>query len=270
MEFRERVKRAYRTAGDQKSDSSISDELGSEAKKLADCLWRDDWQQLLIKLQVLLRELATEAREKLRRAAVVQGLDKPEGYVRSLLTGYDAFRVAGEALAPCLPAQIDKLLTKRFTPADFRLLNARMFESCVYSDPMVQDSVPAAIGRAAGADRQLVRSYLALDEQMTDVASRWLDVKKLILQLGKGRAQLLDDWQTCKEMRELAADARWRVRPRPPSVCLLPDFDVQLLSLADELSADRSCACSTEDLLPDTPPLSPDQPDLLSVTDTAP
>lgn len=265
-----RVKRAYRIAYKDLKNIPLSSELGVDAKLLSEILWRDDWQQLLLKLEALLHEMAMEHRERLRRIATMKGTDHPEDYVKALLHGYKAFRTAGDALAPCLPPQVDKLLSRRFAPVDFRLLNARMFESCVYSDPIIQDSVPAAIGKIAGTDRQLVRSYLDLDEQMTDVASRWLDVKKLLLKLGKGRAQWLEDWKACKELREMALDYKWRVRYKPPPVSLLPDFDVQFLTFADELSTDRNCICSTEDSLPDSPPMSPSEQDrLIDIVNTS-
>lgn len=34
------------------------------------------------------------------------------------------------------------------------------------------------------SNQDLIHTYLAFDEEMTDIASRWLDVKKLILKYG--------------------------------------------------------------------------------------
>lgn len=54
---------------------------------------------------------------------------------------------------------------------------------------------------------------------MTDIASRWLDVKKMILKLSKKRVisnckqpLLLEDWKMYREHRELAASRAWQLR----------------------------------------------------------
>ncbi|PSN54996.1 hypothetical protein C0J52_02315 [Blattella germanica] len=205
MELRQYIRMVYRMAMEGRSvESNGADEYEAKMKDLV--------QKLLLDLFSL---------------------------VFSLLEGYDKLCLAAKQLTPLLQ-QLETEHLQRFN-LTWEVLNKHLYQSCVYTDPLVQNNLPHYIGQLRNmlpgkneAYSELVHHYLAFDDEMTLIGAMWRDTETLVHEYNQEQAtlkakqrMLREDYEFYKVQRKMMQQKAWN-----KTASELREFDEQLMTLA--------------------------------------
>ncbi|XP_069688836.1 uncharacterized protein [Periplaneta americana] len=242
MELRQYIRMVYRMAMEGRTVENNDDEdYEAKMKELVQKLCARDPHQLFQRLESQVQEFVIEA--KVRQLELVhRGPDTPElaqVFLTGLLEGYDKLCLAAKQLAPLLQ-QLESEHLQRFN-LTWEVLNKHLYQSCVYTDPLVQNNLPHYIGQLRNmlpgkneAYSQLVHHYLAFDDEMTLIGAMWRDTETLVHEYNQEQAtlkakqrMLREDWELFKAQRKLIQQKMWN-----KTASELREFDEQLMTLA--------------------------------------
>ncbi|XP_038601483.1 protein FAM193A isoform X2 [Tachyglossus aculeatus] len=233
-EVRYMVRCIYRQAGtplaDDQDQSLVPDKDGM--KELVARLCERDPYQLYQRLEQQAREYVLEMKVRLLRhfslgskvqspaaaaAAMIQGPPQAHQFISLLLEEHGALCQAARTISTFLVTLENEHL-KKFQ-VTWELHNKHLFENLVFSEPLLQNSLPALVsqlrlGMAAhdscGEDTYatLLQRYHRLEEDMGRVAQEWLQCQKRIddyvdeqMAMKTKQRMLKEDWEFFKQRR---------------------------------------------------------------------
>lgn len=249
MELRQYIRMVYRMAMEGKSPT---EGYQSYIKDLVHKLCMCDPHQLFQRLESQVQEFVIEA--KVRQLELLHGeKDSPELphlFITGLLDSYKKLMTAATQLIPLLEQLQNEHLNK--FNLTWKVLNQHLYQSCVYTDPLVQNNVPVFIAMLSNAsndsaedNKKLVRDFLSFDDEITLVGGMWRDAEARIHQYNQEQAtlkakqrMLKEDWELFKAQRKLIQQS-WNKTANK-----LRQFDEQLCKTGDEtLCSHRGCPC---------------------------
>ncbi|XP_066991500.2 mucin-5AC isoform X2 [Anabrus simplex] len=241
MELRQHIRMVYRMAMEGRTpDSSSSEGNEADMKLLVHKLCARDPHQLFQRLESQVQEFVIEA--KVRQLEILhreqQTPELAQIFLTGLLEGFDKLCLAAKQLAPLLQ-QLETEHLQRFN-LTWEVLNKHLYQSCVYTDPLVQTNLPLYIGQLRNmlpgkneAYSELVHHYLAFDDEMTLIGAMWRDTETLVHEYNQEQAtlkakqrMLREDWELFKAQRKLIQQKMWN-----KTASELREFDEQLMSL---------------------------------------
>ncbi|XP_042198961.1 protein FAM193A isoform X3 [Callorhinchus milii] len=219
-EVRYMVRCIYRQAGtplaDDQDQSLVPDKEGM--KELVDRLCERDPYQLYQRLEQQAREYVLEMKVRLLRhlslgskvTSVVQGPPQAHQFISLLLEEYSALCQAARTISTFL-----------VTLVTWELHNKHLFENLVFSEPLLQSSLPALVAQlrlgTASHDAYsedmystLLQRYLQMDQEMNRVSAEWMECQKRIddyvdeqMAMKTKQRMLKEDWEFFKQRRLL-------------------------------------------------------------------
>uniref|UniRef100_A0A250Y7S3 Protein FAM193A n=1 Tax=Castor canadensis TaxID=51338 RepID=A0A250Y7S3_CASCN len=228
-EVRYMVRCIYRQAGtplaDDQDQSLVPDKEG--VKELVDRLCERDPYQLYQRLEQQAREYVLEMKVRLLRqlsaaakAKVPSGLQGPpqaHHFVSLLLEEYGALCQAARSISTFLGTLENEHL-KKFQ-VTWELHNKHLFENLVFSEPLLQSSLPALVSQirlgttthdTCNEDTYstLLQRYQRSEEELRRVAEEWLECQKRIdayvdeqMTMKTKQRMLTEDWEIFKQRR---------------------------------------------------------------------
>ncbi|XP_046488598.1 protein FAM193A isoform X1 [Neodiprion pinetum] len=203
-------------------------------------LCKRDPHQLFMRLEGQAQDFVMETKVRLLDLLHIRNASNlAEIFLSGLLDGYDVLLSAASHLSSLVEPLENEHLSKFNLTWD--CLNKRLYQSCVYADPLVQNNLPPFIGQLRkllplkGAEYQgLVHRYLAFDDEMTRIGDMWPEAERLIDKYNQEQAalkakqkMLREDWELFKARRKLIQQRMWNRTSNE-----LTEFDEQLLTLA--------------------------------------
>ncbi|GFG32204.1 hypothetical protein Cfor_02029, partial [Coptotermes formosanus] len=148
MELRQYIRMVYRMAMEGRTvESSGAEDNEVKMKDLVQKLCARDPHQLFQRLESQVQEFVIEA--KVRQLELLhreqQTPELAQIFLTGLLEGYDKLCLAAKQLAPLLQ-QLETEHLQRFN-LTWEVLNKHLYQSCVYTDPLVQSNLPHYIGQ---------------------------------------------------------------------------------------------------------------------------
>ncbi|XP_030644038.1 protein FAM193A isoform X2 [Chanos chanos] len=221
-EVRYLVRCIYRQTGTPLADDHDQplDRDKESMKELVDRLCEKDPYQLYQRLEQQAREYVLEMKVRLlkhlstgSKAAVVgaQGPPQAHQFISLLLEEYNALCQAARTISSFLNTLENEHLQK--FQVTWELHNKHLFESLVFSEPILHNSLPALVAQlrqgTASHDsysedmyRSLLNSYQQLEQEMSAVAVEWLECEKRIddyvdeqMSLRTKQRMLKEDWE---------------------------------------------------------------------------
>nr|XP_033806499.1 protein FAM193A isoform X2 [Geotrypetes seraphini] len=226
-EVRYMVRCVYRQAGtplaDDQDQSLVPDKEGM--KDLVDRLCERDPYQLYQRLEQQAREYVLEMKVRLLRhlslgskvTSTIQGPPQAHQFISLLLEEYSALCQAARTISTFLVTLENEHL-KKFQ-VTWELHNKHLFESLVFSEPLLQSSLPTLVSQlrlgTASHDSYsedmygtLLQRYHQLEVEMAQVAEEWLECQKRIddyvdeqMALKTKQRMLKEDWELFKQRR---------------------------------------------------------------------
>ncbi|XP_030046979.1 protein FAM193A isoform X2 [Microcaecilia unicolor] len=226
-EVRYMVRCVYRQAGtplaDDQDQSLVQDKEGM--KELVDRLCERDPYQLYQRLEQQAREYVLEMKVRLLRhlslgskvASTIQGPPQAHQFISLLLEEYSALCQAACTISTFL-VTLENDHLKKFQ-VTWELHNKHLFESLVFSEPLLQSSLPTLVSQlrlgTASHDSYsedmystLLQRYHQLEVEMAQVAEEWLECQKRIddyvdeqMALKTKQRMLKEDWELFKQRR---------------------------------------------------------------------
>ncbi|KAG8233394.1 hypothetical protein J437_LFUL013174, partial [Ladona fulva] len=227
LELRQDIRQIYRQAMEGNiGDNNKTDDWPNETKmkELIQQLCAQDPHQLFQRLESQVHEFVIEAKvrqlELLHREEQTPSLAKI--FLTGLLEGYLKLCLASMRLAPLLQ-QLETEHLRRFG-LTWEVLNKHLYQSCVYTDPLVQNNLPVFItqlrtlpGQDQKEYRDLVLQYLAFADEMTHIGTLWRDIETRILEYNNEQAtlkakqrMLREDWELFKAHRKFFHQQIWK------------------------------------------------------------
>uniref|UniRef100_A0A1B6DDP5 FAM193 C-terminal domain-containing protein n=1 Tax=Clastoptera arizonana TaxID=38151 RepID=A0A1B6DDP5_9HEMI len=253
MELRQYIRMVYRMAMDGKCPT---ESFQAYIKDLVSKLCLCDPHQLFQRLESQVREFVIEAKvhqiELLHRDK--DSPDLPKLFISGLLDSYKKLMTAAVQLVPLLE-QLQNEHLHKFN-LTWKVLNQHLYQSCVYTDPLVQNNVPTYISMLsntsnedAEANKKLVRDFLGFDDEITLVGGMWSDVETRIHRYNQEQAtlkakqkMLKEDWELFKATRKLIQQQKdWQSEI---SFGEAQQFDEHTWKVGDDSSCShRTCPC---------------------------
>ncbi|XP_078662935.1 LOW QUALITY PROTEIN: uncharacterized protein LOC144906481 [Branchiostoma floridae x Branchiostoma belcheri] len=222
-EVRHMVRCVYREAGTSLA-AEESRELQMDTDKMKQLVGRlcsRDPHQLYQRLESQGREYVIEMKVRLLKQLTSGHKTPPQArqFIAMLLDEYSALCEAARLLTPALDEMEKGHLSKFQLTWEF--VNKHLFHSIIYTDPLVQNSVPALITqlRLGAASKEsyhedtypnVLHRYLKFDDEMTMVQMTWRDCQQLIDEYTEEQAtlkakqrMLKEDWEFFKAQRKL-------------------------------------------------------------------
>ncbi|XP_058526329.1 protein FAM193A isoform X2 [Ochotona princeps] len=230
-EVRYTVRCIYRQAGtplaDDQDQSLVPDKEG--VKELVDRLCERDPYQLYQRLEQqareyvlevkvrLLRQLSTAAKAKV--PAGLQGPPQAHHFISLLLEEYGALCQAARCISTFLSTLENEHLRK--FQVTWELHNKHLFENLIFSEPLVQNSLPALLSQIRlGSTTHdtcredtysaLLQRYQRSEEELRRVAEEWLECQERIdayvdeqMTMKTKQRMLSEDWELFKQRRFL-------------------------------------------------------------------
>ncbi|KAJ9589026.1 hypothetical protein L9F63_017670 [Diploptera punctata] len=242
IDLRQYIRMVYRMAMEGRTiENNGAEECEAKMKDLVQKLCARDPHQLFQRLEAQVQEFVIEA--KVRQLELLhrehQTPELAQIFLTGLLEGYDKLCLAAKQLAPLLH-QLEAEHLQRFS-LTWEVLNKHLYQSCVYTDPLVQNNLPHYIGQLRNmlpgkneAYSELVHHYLAFDDEMTLIGAMWRDTETLVHEYNQEQAtlkakqrMLREDWELFKAQRKLIQQKMWN-----KTASELREFDEQLMTLA--------------------------------------
>nr|CAD7571010.1 unnamed protein product [Timema californicum] len=240
MELRQYIRKVYRNAMEGRSSE---EEHLEDAEKMTDLVHKlcvKDPHQLFQRLESQVQEFVIEA--KVRQLELLhrekQTPEIAQIFLTGLLDGYEKLCLAAKQLMTLLhPLEKEHLQKFNLT---WEVLNKHLYQSCVYTDPLVQNNLPVYIGQLRNllpgknlVYSELVHHYLAFDDEMTLIGAMWRDIETLIHEYNQEQAtmkakqrMLREDWEMFKAQRKLIHQKMWG-----KTASELRDFDEHMRTL---------------------------------------
>ncbi|XP_042526907.1 protein FAM193A isoform X2 [Dipodomys spectabilis] len=228
-EVRYMVRCIYRQAGtplaDDQDQTLVPDKEG--VKELVDRLCERDPYQLYQRLEQQAREYVLEMKVRLLRhlsaaakAKATSGLQGPpqaHHFVSLLLEEYGALCQAARSISTFLGTLENEHLRK--FQVTWELHNKHLFENLVFSEPLLQSSLPALVSQirlgttthdTCNEDTYstLLQRYQRSEEELHRVAEEWLECQKRIdayvdeqMTMKTKQRTLTEDWEIFKQRR---------------------------------------------------------------------
>ncbi|XP_059577504.1 protein FAM193A isoform X3 [Alligator mississippiensis] len=227
-EVRYMVRCIYRQAGtplaDDQDQSLVPDKEGM--KELVDRLCERDPYQLYQRLEQQAREYVLEMKVRLLRhlslgskvasTLAIQGPPQAHQFISLLLEEYSALCQASCTISAFLVTLENEHL-KKFQ-VTWELHNKHLFENLVFSEPLLQNSLPTLVSQLRlGTTRDscsedmystLLQRYHQLEQEMGQVAEAWLECQKRIddyvdeqMAMKTKQRMLKEDWEFFKQRR---------------------------------------------------------------------
>ncbi|XP_019381829.1 PREDICTED: protein FAM193A isoform X2 [Gavialis gangeticus] len=227
-EVRYMVRCIYRQAGtplaDDQDQSLVPDKEGM--KELVDRLCERDPYQLYQRLEQQAREYVLEMKVRLLRhlslgskvaaTLAIQGPPQAHQFISLLLEEYSALCQASCTISTFLVTLENEHL-KKFQ-VTWELHNKHLFENLVFSEPLLQNSLPTLVSQLRlGTTRDscsedmystLLQRYHQLEQEMGQVAEAWLECQKRIddyvdeqMAMKTKQRMLKEDWEFFKQRR---------------------------------------------------------------------
>ncbi|OCT99263.1 protein FAM193A [Xenopus laevis] len=217
----------YRQAGtplaDDQDQSLVPDKDGM--KDLVDRLCERDPYQLYQRLEQQAREYVLEMKVRLLKHlsigfkvnSTIQGPPQAHQFISLLLEEYSALCQAACTIGTFLVTLENEHL-KKFQ-VTWELHNKHLFENLVFSEPLLQNSLPALVSQlrlgTASHDSYsedmystLLQRYHQLEQEMNQVSEEWLECQKRIdnyvdeqMALKTKQRMLKEDWEFFKQRR---------------------------------------------------------------------
>ncbi|XP_075221914.1 uncharacterized protein LOC142324799 isoform X2 [Lycorma delicatula] len=221
MELRQYIRSVYRMA--MEGNNSLVQPYQPHIKELVYRLCNRNPHLLFQRLEAQVQEFVIEAKvrqlELLHREKETPQLSRM--FLTGLLDSYKKLMSAATQLAPLLE-QLQKVHLSKFN-VTWKVLNQHLYQSCVYTDPLVQNNVPHFISELskccdenAEANKKLVHDFLSFDDEITLVGGMWRDAETRIHQYNQEQAtlkakerMLQEDWKIFKEQRKLFQQKLW-------------------------------------------------------------
>ncbi|XP_030904271.1 protein FAM193A isoform X2 [Melopsittacus undulatus] len=227
-EVRYMVRCIYRQAGtplaDDQDQSLVPDKEGM--KDLVDRLCERDPYQLYQRLEQQAREYVLEMKVRLLRhlslgskvasTLAIQGPPQAHQFISLLLEEYSALCQAACTISAFLVTLENEHL-KKFQ-VTWELHNKHLFENLVFSEPLLQNSLPTLVSQlrlgtthdSCSEDMYstLLQRYHQLEQEMGQVAEAWLECQKRIddyvdeqMAMKTKQRMLKEDWEFFKQRR---------------------------------------------------------------------
>ncbi|XP_075355741.1 protein FAM193A isoform X2 [Mycteria americana] len=227
-EVRYMVRCIYRQAGtplaDDQDQSLVPDKEGM--KELVDRLCERDPYQLYQRLEQQAREYVLEMKVRLLRhlslgskvasTLAIQGPPQAHQFISLLLEEYSALCQAACTISAFLVTLENEHL-KKFQ-VTWELHNKHLFENLVFSEPLLQNSLPTLVSQlrlgtthdSCSEDMYstLLQRYHQLEQEMGQVAEAWLECQKRIddyvdeqMAMKTKQRMLKEDWEFFKQRR---------------------------------------------------------------------
>ncbi|KAK7873317.1 hypothetical protein R5R35_011373 [Gryllus longicercus] len=240
LELRQYIRMVYRMAMEG-SEVDATEENIVKMKELVQKLCVRDPHQLFQRLESQVQEFVIEA--KVRQLELLhreeQTPEVAQIFLRGLLEGFEKLCRGAKQLTPLLQ-QLEAEHLQRFN-LTWEVLNKHLYQSCVYTDPLVQNNLPLYIGKLrsvlpgeSDVYTELVHRYLVFDDEMTLIGAMWRDTETRIHEYNQEQAtlkakqrMLREDWEFFKAQRKLIHQKMWS-----KATSELREFDEQLVSLA--------------------------------------
>ncbi|XP_053314186.1 protein FAM193A isoform X2 [Spea bombifrons] len=217
----------YRQAGtplaDDQDQSLVPEKDGM--KDLVDRLCERDPYQLYQRLEQQAREYVLEMKVRLLKhlslgfkvTSSIQGPPQAHQFVSLLLEEYSALCQAACTISTFLVTLENEHL-KKFQ-VTWELHNKHLFENLVFSEPLLQNSLPALVSQlrlgTASHDSYsedmystLLQRYHQLEQEMSQISEEWLECQKRIdnyvdeqMALKTKHRMLKEDWEFFKQRR---------------------------------------------------------------------
>ncbi|KAG8322481.1 hypothetical protein J6590_022931 [Homalodisca vitripennis] len=214
MDLRQYIRMVYRMAMEVKSPADGYEHYIKEhVQKLCMCDPHQLFQRLESQVQEFVIETKVRQLELLKREKDSPVL--PYLFISGLLESYKKLMAAANELAPLL----EQLQTEHLNKFNltWKVLNQHLYQSCVYTDPFVQNKVPECIAKLSNSSpdpgdkyKKLVREFLSFDDEITLVGSLWREAETRIHQYNQEQATLKakqrmmkEDWELFKAQRKL-------------------------------------------------------------------
>ncbi|KAM4809590.1 protein FAM193A [Rhinophrynus dorsalis] len=226
-EVRYMIRCIYRQAGtplaDDQDQSLVPDKDGM--KDLVDRLCERDPYQLYQRLEQQAREYVLEMKVRLLKhlslgfkvTSTIQGPPQAHQFISLLLEEYNALCQAACTIGTFLVTLENEHL-KKFQ-VTWQLHNKHLFENLVFSEPLLQNSLPALVSQlrlgTASHDSYsedmystLLQRYHQLEQEMSQISEEWLECQKRIdnyvdeqMALKTKQRMLKEDWEFFKQRR---------------------------------------------------------------------
>lgn len=250
-EVRYMVRCIYRQAGtplaDDQDQSLVPDKEGM--KELVDRLCERDPYQLYQRLEQQAREYVLEMKVRLLRhlslgskvasTLATEGPPQAQQFISLLLEEYSALCQAACTISAFLVTLENEHL-KKFQ-VTWELHNKHLFENLVFSEPLLQNSLPTLVSQlrlgtthdSCSEDMYstLLQRYHQLEQEMGQVAEAWLECQKRIddyvdeqMAMKTKQRMLKEDWEFFKQRRFIEE------QPRSVQVCIMLSKRVQWAS----------------------------------------
>ncbi|MEE6462656.1 hypothetical protein FKM82_001668 [Ascaphus truei] len=226
-EVRYMIRCIYRQAGtplaDDQDQSLVPDKDGM--KDLVDRLCERDPYQLYQRLEQQAREYVLEMKVRLLRHlslgfkvnSTIQGPPQAHQFISLLLEEYSALCQAACTISTFLVTLENEHL-KKFQ-VTWELHNKHLFENLVFSEPLLQNSLPGLISQlrlgtvshdsySEDMYSTLLQRYHQLEQEMSHISEEWLECQKRIdnyvdeqMALKTKQRMLKQDWEFFKQRR---------------------------------------------------------------------
>ncbi|KAM4708119.1 protein FAM193A [Discoglossus pictus] len=221
------IRCVYRQAGtplaDDQDQTLVPDKDGM--KDLVDRLCERDPYQLYQRLEQQAREYVLEMKVRLLKhlslgfkvTSTIQGPPQAHQFISLLLEEYSALCQAACTIGTFLVTLENEHL-KKFQ-VTWELHNKHLFENLVFSEPLLQNSLPALVSQlrlgTASHDSYsedmystLLQRYHQLEQEMSQISEEWLECQKRIdnyvdeqMALKTKQRMLKEDWEFFKQRR---------------------------------------------------------------------
>ncbi|XP_057562107.1 protein FAM193A isoform X2 [Hippopotamus amphibius kiboko] len=228
-EVRYTVRCIYRQAGtplaDDQDQSLVPDKEG--VKELVDRLCERDPYQLYQRLEQQAREYVLEMKVRLLRQlsaasrvkspSALQGPPQAHQFISLLLEEYGALCQAARTISTFLGTLENEHLRK--FQVTWELHNKHLFEDLVFSEPLLQSSLPALVSQirlgttthdtcSEDTYSTLLQRYQRSEEELRGVAAEWLECQRRIdayvdeqMTVKTKQRMLTEDWELFKHRR---------------------------------------------------------------------
>ncbi|XP_074640905.1 uncharacterized protein LOC141898735 [Tubulanus polymorphus] len=212
----------WKHKGSQIEPIPLSPEISKDRiDELVHILCMRDPHQLFTRLESQGREYVIETKVRLFKQ-LTSGHKTPvlaRKFVAMMLEEYASLCAAAKTLAPFL-IELENEHLKKFN-LTWELHNKHLFQNIIYSDPLVQNSLPVLITqlRLGAASKEayhedtypnILHRYLKFDDEMSVISVVWRDCQKLIEDYSeeqtamKAKQKMLkEDWEFFKAQRKI-------------------------------------------------------------------
>ncbi|KAL1114787.1 hypothetical protein AAG570_007611 [Ranatra chinensis] len=187
LELRQYLRIIYRL-GMKGSITTIDENYHSYMKELVARLCEVcNPHQLYQRLEAQVREFVMEIKMRLLQLMdrLAENPQLPRLFLSGMLDRYNKMMNAANEITPVL-IQLETEHLSQFN-LTWKMLNQRLFQTSIYTDPFFQNSVPLftsqlSKGTESDENRTLIKQFLNFDDEITLVEGMWKDVETRIHQ----------------------------------------------------------------------------------------